>query len=282
MLFGKKPRSVAYGPAQRHQMDLYLPQPKNDEAAALSPVLIYIHGGSWKTGSRTIYRFLGQAYAARGYCTLIPDYRLHPEGLFPGFVEDAARVVAWAKDHVEQYGGDPTRIVLMGQSAGAHIASLVTLSPRWLNSFGASPNDLRGFFGLAGPYSFYPPDYASIRDVFEHLECLEDGAKKDERHVGLHMDSARPIKQAHGHAPPIVLGHGTADKTVGIHESENLVAAIQEAGGTIKLHRYPRIGHIAIVLAIAWPLRFIAPVFRDSLNAFEGFLNTNAVRPSEK
>ena len=74
-----------------HRLDVYAPK-----GAGPFPTLVFLYGGGWTDGDRSIYHFLGDAFASRGFVTIIPDYRLYPEVRFPGFVEDCAKAVAWA------------------------------------------------------------------------------------------------------------------------------------------------------------------------------------------
>jgi len=112
-----------------------------------------------------------------------------------------------------------------------------------------SPLAIRTFTGIAGPYSFNPLESEVVRCVFEHLDDI---------------NQARPIKHAHGKAPPMLLLDSTRDRTVGKHNSEHLRDAIREAGGIANHITYTRPGHTGIILSIAGPLRFLAPVFRDA------------------
>lgn len=87
---------------------------------------------------------------------MIPDYRLYPETTYPGFMDDAAAAVVWARAHAAEFGADPQRIFLMGHSAGAHIAMLLTTDRHYLAQHGVDPHALAGAIGLAGPYDFLP------------------------------------------------------------------------------------------------------------------------------
>ncbi len=108
-------RDLAYGPASRHRLDVYVP----DGLAAPAPVLLFWYGGSWQSGTKDIYRALGQAFASHGVVTIVADYRLYPEVKYPAFVEDGARAVRFAQRHAGEFGGDPARLFLCGHSAGA-------------------------------------------------------------------------------------------------------------------------------------------------------------------
>src|SRR3569833_1942822 len=155
---------IAYGSDARQKLDVYVPKPARESReaegvrsrAAARPVVIFWYGGSWQSGSKSDYRFVGAALADRGYITVLPDYRLYPEVKFPGFLDDAAHAVAWVQQHAQEFGGDPHRIVLMGHSAGAHSAAYLALNHEFLAKRGANPDWLAGLVGLSGPYVLEP------------------------------------------------------------------------------------------------------------------------------
>jgi acetyl esterase len=92
------------------------------------PVIVYLHGGAFAIGSKRTHRAVAAAYAARGYLVCNVDYRLAPEHPFPAAIEDACAAWAWAAEHVAEHGGDPQRMVLAGESAGANLALAVLLA----------------------------------------------------------------------------------------------------------------------------------------------------------
>lgn len=92
------------------------------------PVLIYLHGGAFAIGSKRTHRAIAAAYAAQGYLVCNVDYRLAPKHPFPAALEDACAAWQWVADHAAQYGGDPQRMALAGESAGANLALAVTLA----------------------------------------------------------------------------------------------------------------------------------------------------------
>ena len=154
--------NLAYGPEPRQRLDVYVPEAPLKESRA---VILFIHGGSWNSGSKDQYRFVGTSLAERGFVAVLPNYRLNPAVRFPDFVADAAAAVTWTLRNIASYGGDPRRVFVMGHSAGAHIALLLTLDRRYLVAAGASADDLRGVIGLSGPYDF-KVDSALLRSVF--------------------------------------------------------------------------------------------------------------------
>lgn len=161
-IFGRYHLSAhhAYGEDVRQRLDIYSPL-----QAGNRPVVIFWHGGSWTSGRRGLYRFVGAALAERGFVTVLPDYRLFPPTKFPLFLEDGARAIAWVQQHAQEFGGDPHRVVLMGHSAGAHEAAFLAYDRKLLLQAGANPQWIVGFVGLSGPYAL-EPDSAVLNTIF--------------------------------------------------------------------------------------------------------------------
>ena len=238
----------SYGEGPRRTLDVYVP---TGAKAAAAPILVFFYGGNWRDGDKSIYRFVGQGFASKGIITVVPDYRLYPETRFPGFLEDGAAAVAWARANAVRLGGDPDRIYLMGHSAGAYTAAMLSLDPRWLDQVGVDRRAVRGLIGLAGPYDFLPLD-ANTSAIF--------GAALD-------LAATQPIEFVSPDAPPMFLATASWDSTVGPHNAANLAAAARRNGVAVATVEYPRIGHILLVAALAAPLRWLAPV-RDDTVAF--------------
>jgi acetyl esterase/lipase len=237
-------RDLAYGDEPRRKLDVYAPTTRD---GAL-PVIVFIYGGSWSSGSKNDYQFLGTALAAQGFVTVVPDYRLVPEVRFPGFLEDCAAAVRWTEDHVSEYGGDARRVVLMGHSAGAYNAIMLALAGDYLSSAGVDARSIRGAVGLAGPYDFLPFDVDATRNAF-----------------GEAPDSAltQPVHFARADAPPLLLLWGEDDTTVGPRNLEGLARAQRAAGGAVETKTYPNVDHVGIMLALSRPFRGRAPVLND-------------------
>ena len=246
---------IAYGSASRQKLDVYQPE----AAGSSRPVVVFFYGGSWKRGNRGSYRFVGEAFAARGYIAIVPDYRLYPEVRFPDFVEDGARAVAWVHENIRDYGGDPDRIVLAGHSAGAHIAMLLSLDRGYLDSVGVPTHAIAGVAGLAGPYAFDPLQYRTIRPIFA------DTANPDD---------ARPISFARPNAPPTLLLHGEDDTLVQPVNSELLARALRAKGVNARYAPLENIGHIGIVVSLATPFQDHAPVMDWIVDFIEGPADT--------
>ena len=132
-------------------------------------------------GSRDQYRFVGQRLAERGILAIVADYRTYPATTFPGFVEDGARAVAWARLHAAEHAGDPERLFVAGHSAGAQIAALIATDPRYLAAEQMRPSDLAGVIGLSGPYDFvisggYRPVFGPLPSGRRHRRSITSTA----------------------------------------------------------------------------------------------------------
>jgi len=190
--------------------------------------------------------------ASRGFVVAMPNYRLVPETLFAGFIEDCALGVKWVSENIAAHGGDPSRIVLMGHSAGAYNAIMLALDQRYLRAVGVNANAIRGFAGLAGPYNFLPLDVSSTQNAF--------GQAPD-------LNTTQPINFARADGPPLLLLWGDRDTTVGRKNIVGMERAARAAGEQVETKIYPRIDHVGIMLALSVPFRGNAPVL-DDLTAF--------------
>jgi acetyl esterase/lipase len=239
---------VPYGGEARQRLDVYRPR-----TARGAPVVVFLYGGRWQSGSKDEYRLLGDALTRRGMVAVIPEYRLYPAVRFPAWVQDAAAAVRWARDNAARYGGDPTNIVVVGHSAGAHTAALLALDERWLREAGVPAGGVRGFGALAGPVDtvWTDPDVQALMGPAEGWPAT---------YPATHVD---------GGEPPLLLLHGAADRTVSPGNSLRLAARIQGRGGCARAIVYRGVGHVEIMVAAAVPGVASAPVL-DDLEAFVG------------
>lgn len=229
-------RGIAYGPEPRQRLDVYTPvRPQ----AAAHPVVVFFYGGSWQSGSRAYYRFIGEALTAHGAVTVVVDHRLYPEVVFPAFVADAAQAVAWVNGNIAAFGGDPDRIFLMGHSSGAHIAALLATDRTYLRRVNVPTASVRGLIGLAGPYAIDPFRYRSTRPIFAGLATPAP---------------MQPLSFVTGGEPPMLLLHGSRDETVYPANSHALAAAVRTAGGEAEVVEADS-GHIELVLTLVRPLK---------------------------
>ena len=250
---------IPYASGPRHSLDVYAPP-----AGGAAPVVVFFYGGNWQEGDKAIYRFVGAALAARGIVTVIPDYRVYPEVRFPGFLDDAALAVRWAHDHAAAYGGDPSRLVLMGHSAGGQIAAMLAYDRQWLAAVGLDPNrDVRGLVGLAGPYDFLPLHDPVLKIIFGP----ENG-----------LAATQPINYVASGAPPAFLAAGSTDDVVDPGNARRLARRLGEKGDAVTVKIYPRVSHRLLIGAFAAPLRPLVPVLRDTLAFIEQVAGASSSR----
>lgn len=214
--------------------------PESGAAAARRPVLLFAHGGSWNKGSPDDYGFVARAFVPEGFIVMLSGYRLHPEAVYPAMLEDTAAAIAWARENIAQYGGDPERIVLAGHSAGAYNVAMTALDRRWLDAAGASDARIAGVIGLAGPYDFYPFDSASTRASFSHAE---------------HPEATQPVNHVSADAPPHLLIHGEEDTLVRPRNTRELARRLNAAGARAETLILPEMAHNDPLLALASPWR---------------------------
>jgi acetyl esterase/lipase len=244
--------NLPYQSGARHSLDVYVPEAAPSPNVA-TPLVVFFYGGSWQSGERQDYRFVGEALASRGYVTVIPDYRLYPQTTFPGFMDDAAAAVAWARAHATEFGADPNHLFLMGHSAGAHIAMLLTTDRHFLMEHGVKPDSISGAIGLAGPYDFLPLTDDDLKAVFP---------------VQL-REVSQPINHVDNHEPPIFLGVGAADRTVDPGNTDRFAARLRASHDIVIVKRYEKIDHAMMAGSLARPVRAlsrfmnVAPVLDD-------------------
>lgn len=241
---------VSFGPDPRQRLDVYAPT----DAASRVPIVLFVYGGSWNDGDRSNYEFVGRAFAANGYLTLVMDYRLHPENRFPAFVEDVASAISWAEKQGDKLGGDPDSIFVVGHSAGAYNASLAILDSRYLKEADADPEAIRGIATLAGPFDFLPLDTEVTIATFGEVEDLSQ---------------TQPINFVRSGTPPFLLLTGLSDTTVYPKNSRSLAARMEDMGASVEIKAYKDMNHIGVLTALAKPFRNEkAPVLRDILAFF--------------
>jgi acetyl esterase/lipase len=243
--------NIAYGALAGEILDVYQPRPTAADPAPRDgyPVVVFFHGGTWTSGSRADYRFVGEALAVRGIVAVIADYRLYPQVRYPEFLTDCARAVAWARREVQHYGGDGARLFVMGHSSGAYNAAMIALDARWLATAGTAPSALAGWIGLAGPYDFLPMTNVEAQPVFFHPD---------------YPPGSQPVDYASAAASRTFLGAATDDDVVNPERNtRQLATKLAAAGVRVTVKMYPRAGHVTLIGAFARPLRAIAPVLDD-------------------
>jgi acetyl esterase/lipase len=239
-------RDIIYGPGVRGGLDIYRPE----HVQGLLPMVVFFYGGAWKSGRKQDYSFVAAPLAREGVLVVVADYRLVPEVLFPAFVHDSARAVAFALAHAVEWGADPRLVFLMGHSAGGYNALMLALDPHYLAAFGVDRASIAGVVGIAAPTDFLPLDDPDAIAAF-----------------GQAPDKAltQPVHFIDGRNPPLLLLHGETDDIVYLRNSIAMSARVQAVGGEVTLRTYAGIGHIGVITSFAPLFAGRAPVVHDLL-----------------
>ena len=256
--------SVAYGDLPRQKLDIYIPNESSSANSASNTtarkVVMFFYGGSWDSGNRADYKFVGEALASQGVIVVIPDYRVYPDVLFPAFMVDPALAARWVKDNIQKYQGDTQQVFLAGHSAGAHIAVMLGLNAEYLAKQSLKPNDFVGIVGLAGPYDFLPLKSERLKTIF--------GSESEQW-------KSQPINFVDGKNPPMLLVVGTKDDTVWPRNTYNMAEKIKKNNGLVKVVKLEGYGHIDMAVKLAKPLRGEGELLKEVTNFIQ---NTSAIK----
>lgn len=214
----------AEGGGTRHLLDVWRPAGEVKGA----PVLLQIHGGAWFLGSkRTQGRPLLTRMARAGWVCVAINYRLSPRVRFPAHLVDCKLALKWIREHIAEYGGDPSRVVVTGGSAGGHLAALMAVTqndPRFQPGFEAADTGVLGAASIYGPFD--------IDAVLEHTgPKLRVWAKRlifDDK-----TREASPIDYVRPGLPPMLVVQGTADNLVPAPLAHRFVEAMRKEGNEV-------------------------------------------------
>ncbi len=218
------------------KLDLYRPEDVAMDAAC--PLIVWVHGGGWFSGTKVGPRGLRQV--RRGYALASIEYRLSGEARFPAPLQDCKAAVRWLQAHAGEYGLDANRVGVWGGSAGGHLASLIGVTVGLPASDGGldplgPPVDVQAACSWYGPTNFLRMD--NRPGAIEHLaadspESRLLGAPVTERPdlVALASPMTYLTKDRASHLPPFMLMHGTEDSVVIYEQSEAFHAALEAVG----------------------------------------------------
>jgi acetyl esterase/lipase len=228
---------------ERHRLDVYAPRRK---AAMGRPVVVFIHGGNWDSGSKNLYTFIGRRLAKQGVVAVIINYRLSPQVQVPAMAEDCARAVLWTQQHIAEYDGDPQRIFLMGHSAGAGLAALLATDNRYFMRLGLPKNPVRGVI-LDDPAGLDMYDYLLKKQYAGDEQYLTAFGRDPEGWKAVsalyHLTSA---------SPPFVTFLGGKTYPSILTSTEKFRQRLVELGFQPQLTLLPDKKHIPMVLQLYW------------------------------
>ena len=248
-------KNILYGDEPNQDLDIYYPKPltkamksKNvtdDNAINDSyPMVVFVHGGSWESGSKDEYAFVGQSLAQAGYVTAVINYRKAPEHVYPDYVQDAAQAIAWSYNNAKSLHADPKRLAVIGHSAGAFNAVAAVANEDFLAPYGIKPKDIAAVIGIAGPYSYDFRKFSS-RTAFGSDATPE---------------TVMPDRQIKGAQPPYLLLTAEKDKIVHVTNTTKMTQALKAAGVKVETGEIAGASHATSIGAMAPPLRWVNDV----------------------
>jgi len=213
-------------------LDVY----RAEDAEDVQPGLVLFYGGGWRDGRKDQLRVYAQHFAQHGYVVATPEYRLREAGHWPNSIHDAKAAVRWMRAHAEEYGVDPERIGVMGNSAGAYLAMMVAYTPDVpaFEGDGGWPEEssaASAVVNIYGPADLTEPERRDHSLLTSYMNGYFD-------EIPDKYEEGSPIRYVGPDTPPTCVIHGTVDMLVPVHQSDWLVEALQEHGVP---HYYSRI-----------------------------------------
>lgn len=229
---------ISYGKDELKKLDIH-----HLKGTSENPVVVFIHGGGWARRDKDQSRFVAPALLKEGYTVVSINYRLtgsldeSAEKIpHPAQIEDCAAALKWVTENIQQYGGDPDRIVLLGHSAGAHLTALLVTNTKWQQEAQIDFSKVKGWIGLSGIYDL------NLDDNYEHewMPLFIEGLIEEEEK----LLEASPIEYVKGTEPPSILIHGKNDYLLPISNSIHLYEKLVEKGSIAELEIIEGIAHM--------------------------------------
>jgi acetyl esterase/lipase len=264
---------LSYGEAgRRNQLDIWRRPDLPVDAKA--PVLVQVHGGAWVIGNKEQQAMPLMAHLAdRGWVCVSVNYRLSPRATWPDHIVDVKRALAWVKEHIGAYGGDPDFVAITGGSAGGHLSSLAALSanePEFQPGFEDVDTSVVAAVPIYGVYDWTNRDGTGRADMEPMLEKLVLKVGRDEAPEV--WEKASPMSWVGPHAPPMFVVHGENDTLVPVEQARAFVAMLRaESKNPVAYAELPGAQHAFEV--------FDSPRTLHAVGAIHRFLE--AVRVSE-
>ncbi len=240
--------------AVRHLLDLYLPA--KVDWLGTRPLIIFVHGGGWRIGSKDdlsgLYGRTAQAFAKRGVAVANINYRLSPRVTHPSHIQDVAAAFAFLHTNAPDYGYNQNAIFLMGHSAGAHLAALLALNPIFLADeiHITVPDPISGVIAISGSYDLtalakvQPAQLKKVENTDTVLGRVSSAFAPRDCH------DASPILHVTQHAPPFLLIHEEVG-TKNIKETQRFAEALDRQKVTNSMLEMPSTNHISMLIELA-------------------------------
>lgn len=256
-------KDILYGDEPLQDLDVYYPKPLVQAMQAQTvinesyPIIVFVHGGSWENGNKEDYAFVGQSFAQAGYITVVINHRKAPEHIYPAYVEDTAKAIAWTYDNAASLHADRQRIAVIGHSSGAFNTIAAVSNESFLAPYGISPKDIAAVVGIAGPYSY------DFRKFSNAIAFPADATP----------DDVMPDRKITGEQPPYLLLTAENDKVVYDTNTIKMTQALKDYGATVETGEIKGASHATSIGAMAPPLRWVNDVRAQVLSYLDKTLN---------
>ncbi len=236
--------AVHYGDSAAQLLDVWR---RKDLPAEPAPVLIFVPGGAWVHGSRTVQGYaLISHLAEQGWVCLSIGYRVAPHHRWPRPITDVKTVIAWARANVDKFGGDPNFVAVAGCSAGGHLSALAGLTSNASDYQSDLPEGANtSVDAVVGIYGLYDWEDRSTRERARFVDFLERVVVK--RTIARHPDvfrDASPIARVHPEAPPFLVIHGSKDTLIPVEQARSFVERLRAVSHSVVSYlELPGAGH---------------------------------------
>ena len=229
-------RQLRYGTRPGETCDVF-PSGRAFEGGA--PVLIYIHGGFWRANDAATFSYVAEGFAPRGALVLIIDYDLMPTVGLREIIDECETAVQCAHGRAREFGGDPDRIFVSGNSAGGHLAAMLA-DRRWPQRRDLPPDVVKGAIAVSGIYDLAPLTGTSMQEAF--------------RFTSADIEAMSPLRLLPHEAAPLLLAVGEDETRSFLDETRGYAQACRKHGLSVREMLVPQTNHITVVLdAFAQP-----------------------------
>jgi acetyl esterase/lipase len=240
----------------RHKLDLYLPKGKKD-----FPVMMFVHGGTWRSGKKDLYGALGNVFAKNGVGVVIINYRLSPAVQHPVHVQDVARAFAWTVNNIAKHGGRPDQVFISGHSAGGHLVALLATAENYLAAEKLGLDKIKGVIALSGVYTI---------GAGRLNQAFGDDPK-------VHQE-ASPLQHVKAGLPPFLIAYADSDFTGLDRLALSMAKALKEKNDTVTIMKIENRDHYTIIRSMVQEtdpvtqaaLQFIAKLSGAKLGTAQG------------
>lgn len=267
--------SYAANELASNKLDLYLP----NGASEPTPLIVWIHGGGWSSGDKTLGQNSFQLQFARnGFAVASINYRLSGEAIFPAQIHDCKAAIRWLRANSAQYNIDPLRIGVWGSSAGGHLAALLGSSNDVVEmegTIGANPmysSRVQAVVDWYGPTDFLQMDTQALNESNCQSSSHNSANSAESRLVGCPIQTcpdavqrANPLTYLSDDDPPFLIQHGTADCTVSSGQSRILFELMQASNHTAAYFLLNGAGHGGTQFSSSTNVEIVAEFLNTSL-----------------